>query len=146
MNELKVKKLQPHAKLPQRATPTSAGADLCACLTEPLLLPAKGRVTVPTGVAVEIAPGWAGFVFGRSGHGIRHGIVPANAVGVIDADYRGEIMVGLVNQGDQDYTIQPGERIAQLVLLPVALAEIVEVESLSDTQRGANGFGSTGKQ
>ncbi len=146
MNELKVKKLQPYAKLPQRATPTSAGADLCACLTEPLLLPAKGRVTVPTGVAVEIQPGWAGFVFGRSGHGIRHGIVPANAVGVIDADYRGEIMVGLVNHGDEDYTIQPGERIAQLVLLPVALAEIVEVESLSDTQRGANGFGSTGKQ
>ncbi len=145
MKELKVQKLYPHAKLPQRATSTSAGADLCACLGEPLVLPAKGRATVSTGVAVEIAPGWAGFVFGRSGLGIRHGIVPANAVGVIDADYRGEILVGLVNHGEEDYTIQPGERIAQLVLLPVALAEIVEVQSLTETRRGTGGFGSTGK-
>jgi len=102
-------------------------------------------VLVPTGIAVEIAPGWAGFVFGRIGLGIRYGVSPANAVGVIDSDYRGEVKVGLVNHGLADYTIQPGERIAQLVLLPVALAEIVEVGALSDTSRGEGGFGSTGK-
>lgn len=146
MKKLKVQRLNPHAQLPKRATPASAGADLCACLEQPLTLSAGGQAVIPTGIAAEIAPGWAGFIFGRSGLGIKHGIVPANAVGVIDADYRGEILVGLINHGKEDYTIQPGERIAQLVLLPVALAGIVEVRSLSETPRGAGGLGSTGTQ
>lgn len=143
--ELRVKKLREGASLPLRATPGSAGADLCACLEEPLSLPAGGRVIVPTGLGVEIPAGQAGFVFGRSGLGIRHGIVPSNGVGVIDSDYRGEILVGLSNHGDKDYEIAPGERIAQLVLLPVTAAPIVEVAQLSDTARGDGGLGSTGR-
>jgi len=146
MNILKVKKLHEHAILPLRATKDSAGADLFACLDSPLLFPAGEMRVIPTGVAVEIEPGWAGFVFGRSGLGVKHGISPSNAVGVIDADYRGELRVGLINHGREDYTIQPGERIAQLILMPVALAEIVQAQELSDTERGAGGFGSTGKQ
>ena len=145
MQTLNVKKLNPLATLPSRGTPQSAGADLHACLEAPLTLPCGGIEIIPTGIAVEITPGWAGFVFGRSGLGARHGICPANAVGVIDSDYRGEVKVALINHGGADYTIQPGERIAQLVLLPVALAEIVETGALSDTSRGAGGFGSTGK-
>jgi len=145
MQTLKAKKLHPNAILPSRATPQSAGADLHACLEAPLVLPSGGIVVVPTGVVVEIAPSWAGFVFGRSGLGAKHGVCPANAVGVVDSDYRGEIKVALINHGPADYIIQPGERIAQLVLLPVALAEIVEAASLSDTDRGTGGFGSTGR-
>ena len=146
MNILKVKKLNALATLPKRATPDSAGADLHACLDAPLVLPSGQMRVVPIGVAVEIEPGWAGFVFGRSGLGIKHGISPSNAVGVIDSDYRGELQVGLINHGPEDYTIQPGERIAQLILMPVALAEIVQAQELSDTGRGAGGFGSTGKR
>ena len=146
MNILKVKKVHPQAILPRRATPKSAGADLHACLAESLLLPSGGMCVVPTGVAVEIEPGWAGFVFGRSGLGIKHGIAPSNAVGVIDADYRGELQVGLINHGGADYLIQPGERVAQLILMPVALAEIAQADTLTDTGRAAGGFGSTGKQ
>jgi len=145
MNILKIKKLRPLATLPSRGTPRSAGADLHACLDAPLVLPRGCIEVVPTGIAVEIETGWAGFVFGRSGLGARHGICPANAVGVIDSDYRGELKVALVNHGGADYTIQPGERIAQLVLLPVGLAEIVQADALSDTSRGEGGFGSTGK-
>lgn len=144
MEQLKVKKMQPNAILPVRATLSSAGADLAACLEEPLLLPAGERRSIPLGVAVEIQPGWAGFLFGRSGLGVKYGITLSNGVGVIDADYRGELLVVLINHGAEDYLIQPGERIAQLVLMPVALAEIVEVSALSQTQRGTGGFGSTG--
>ena len=147
MHTLKIKRLRPGAELPVRATGASAGYDLCACLEEPLTLSAGGRVRVPTGIAIEMEgpEQAAAFVFGRSGLGIKHGIVPSNAVGVIDADYRGEIIVGLSNHGGSDYTIQPGERIAQLVILPVLTPPVVEVEELSDTARGAGGFGSTGR-
>jgi len=148
VNQLKVKRLRPGAVLPKRATAESAGYDLCACIELPLRLPAGDRVSVPTGIAIELdSPdgGAAAFVFGRSGLGIRHGIVPSNAVGVIDADYRGEILVGLSNHSDADYEIQPGERIAQLVLLPVFTPEVLECDTLSDTRRGAGGFGSTGR-
>lgn len=147
MHTLKIKRLRPGAELPRRATGASAGYDLCACLEEPLILPAGGRVRVPTGIAIEMEgpePA-AAFVFGRSGLGMKNGIVPSNAVGVVDADYRGEVIVGLTNHGGSDYTIQPGERIAQLVFLPVIVPSVVEVEGLSDTARGAGGFGSTGK-
>lgn len=146
MNELLVKKLRPGATLPARATSGSAGYDLSACIEEPLVVPARGRGVIPTGIAIAIGrPGIAGFVFGRSGLGVRSGICPANAVGVIDSDYRGEICVGLANHSDADYTVQPGERIAQLVLLPVHLPELAETDVLPETGRGSAGFGSTGR-
>lgn len=146
MSRLLIKRCRPGARLPRRATPASAGWDLCACLEEPLRIPPGERRLIPTGIAMEIEePGWAGFVFGRSGLGTRHGIVPSNAVGVVDADYRGELMVGLSNHSEECYEIQPGERVAQLVLMPVCMSEIVESKTLSDTQRGAGGFGSTGR-
>lgn len=145
MKTMRVKRLSPDAKLPVRATASSAGYDLCACVDKPVLVPAGGRVMIPTGIAVEIDEGYAGFVFGRSGLGIKHGLAPSNAVGVIDSDYRGEIMVGLSNHSDEDYFIQPSERIAQLVLQAVELPETVEVHELTETARGEGGFGSTGK-
>lgn len=142
--ELWVKKLHPGARLPVRATAGSAGYDLFADVKEPLLLPRGGQVTVPTGIAIQLpGPGYAAFVFGRSGLGVRHGVSPSNGVGVIDSDYRGEIRVGLMNHGPADYVIQPGDRIAQLVVLPVALPGLVEAASLEDTARGEGGFGST---
>ena len=146
MQKLKIKRLNPLALLPARATSGSVGYDLCACLEAPLTLPAHGRVVVPTGIAAELMPETAGFIFGRSGLGIKHGIVPSNAVGVIDSDYRGEILVGLQNHGDADYHIQPGERIAQLVIMPVLLPETEETTELEDTSRGTGGLGSTGKK
>ena len=145
MQYLKIKKLSPNAKLPSRATGHSAGYDLFACITAPLLVPAKGRVTIPTGIAIEIDASAAAFVFGRSGLGIRHGLVPSNAVGVIDSDYRGEIIVGLSNHSDIDYFVQPFERVAQLILMPVLTPPVLDCEALSDTVRGGKGFGSTGR-
>lgn len=145
MESLKIKKLSPKAKLPARATENSAGYDLYACIEAPVLVPAGGRATIPTGVAAEIGASAAGFVFGRSGLGIRHGIVPSNAVGVIDGDYRGEILVGLSNHSGTDYWVQPLERVAQLVLLPVLTPPVLECGELTDTARGGKGFGSTGK-
>ena len=146
MQILKVKKLRVDAVLPHRATKASAGYDLCACMDAPLTIAPHGRAQIPTGIAIEIEhPNMAGFVFGRSGLGIKHGLCPSNAVGVIDADYRGELIVGLTNHSDTVYTIEPGERIAQLVLLPIATPRIVECETLGETLRGAGGFGSTGR-
>ena len=108
-------KLNPAACLPRRATLGSAGYDLCACIEQPLTVKPGQTVPVPTGLAMALPKGYGGFVFARSGLGIRHGVVPGNCVGVIDADYRGEVLVGLHNHSDTAYTIQPGERIAQLV-------------------------------
>ena len=99
---------------------------------------------VPTGVAIQLEPGYVALVFGRSGLGIKMGVVPANGVGVIDSDYRGEMMVGLTCQLEEAYTVQPGERIAQMVILPVVTPELNQVEELEDSQRGTGGFGSTG--
>jgi dUTP pyrophosphatase len=111
-----------------------------------MAIPQGGRVMVPTGIAIEIGrPDVAGFVFGRSGLGLRHGIVPANAVGVIDADYRGEIIVALTNHSTKTYWVQPGERIAQLVLLPVFTPPVEECDTLTETDRGTGGFGSSGR-
>jgi len=142
---LKICRVRREAVRPCRATPGSAGLDLQAILEKAVTIEPGKRVTVPTGLAVEIPEGMAGFVFGRSGLGIRHGIVPSNAVGVIDSDYRGEILVGLSNHGDEPYTIQPGERVAQLVVMPVSLLPVEEVETLEETERSAGGFGSTGR-
>ena len=143
---LKVKRTDPRVQLPGRATAGSAGMDLRALLEEPLTLEPGGRASVPTGIAIGLpSPETVGLVFARSGLAIKHGLALSNGVGVIDSDYTGEIRVGLVNLSDTAYTIQPDERIAQLVVMPVCLPDILEVEELDQTERGAGGFGSTGK-
>lgn len=142
--EIRFVRLNPNCLPPSRQTAGSAGCDLCACLDAPQAL-APGEVfMVPLGFAAEIPPGYAGFVFSRSGLGSRHGVVVAQGVGVIDSDYRGEWMVPLRNLGDAEYVIQPGERIAQAVFMPAAAALFREAEGLSGTERGSGGFGSTG--
>lgn len=142
---LKIMKTNKNATIPNRATTGSAGMDLCACIDEPITIPARGHAVVPTGIAISIPQDFVAMVYARSGLAIKHGIGLLNSVGVIDSDYRGEIRVGLVNQFDKDYEIQPNERIAQLIIQPIATPEIVECDSLDDTQRGSGGFGSTGK-
>lgn len=146
MEQLLVKRLRPGAVLPYRGTPGSAGADLCACLEQPLVLNPGETAKIPTGIAVSFGGvDRVALVFGRSGLGINHGIVPANAVGVVDSDYRGEIIVGLRNASQSAYTFQNGDRIAQLVVVPVLTPQILEVSQLDDTHRGTAGFGSTGR-
>ena len=131
--------------LPYYATPGSAAMDLHACLDGSVVIPAGGRSVIPTGIAIALpSPDYVALVFARSGLGIKHGVAPANCVGVIDSDYRGEVMVGLQNSGSSDFTIQPGDRIAQLMVTPVVQATIQMVDELDETQRGAGGFGSTG--
>ncbi len=145
--ELKVKKLRPDAKIPFRATEGSAGMDLSACIDEAKTIAPGELLIIPTGIAIEIpSPEYVTYIFARSGLGIKHGICLSNGVGVVDSDYRGEVCVGLCNVSNKEYTISPGERIAQMVISPVSLMPAVEVEELSDTQRGSGGFGSTGKQ
>ncbi len=144
--QLKVKRTDPRAQLPARSTSGSAGMDLRAVLDEPLTLVPGGRTSVPTGIAIGLPSAeTVGLVFARSGLAIKHGLALSNGVGVIDSDYTGEIRVGLVNLSDTAYTIEPGERIAQLVIMPVCLPETIEVEYLEQTDRGAGGFGSTGR-
>ena len=143
---VKYKKLDARAVVPQYATPGAAAADLCAVLDTPLTLAPMQRTLVPTGLAIELpGPECVALVYARSGLGIKHGIAPANCVGVIDSDYRGELLVGLQNSSDQEYIIQPGDRIAQLMIAPVIQAQITMVDELDETARGAGGFGSTGK-
>ena len=145
MDTLKIKKVRENAKLPTRATEGSAGMDLYACIDEPITLKKGDKAVIPTGIAIGLDdPHYAAFIYARSGLGIKHGIGLLNSVGVIDSDYRGEICVGVIKQTDPEYTIEPFERIAQMVIEPVELPEIVEVESLDDTDRGAGGLGSTG--
>lgn len=146
MEILKIMKVRENAKVPERATRGSAGLDLCACIDAPLTVAGRGHAFVPTGIAIALPDsGCAAFVFARSGLAIRHGLGLLNGVGVIDGDYRGEICVGLSNQFDEAYTIEPGERIAQLVVMPVWAMPVAEVDSLDETDRGAGGFGSTGR-
>ena len=142
---LRIKRLCSWVVLPQRQTEGSAGYDLQACIPEPVTLSPGESAVFPTGLAAEIPGGFAGMIFTRSGLGVKHGVAVSNGVGVIDSDYRGELHVGLRNHSREPYTVQPGERIAQLILLPVGLASVVEVSELSATQRGEGGFGSTGK-
>lgn len=148
--ELKMKALSPkigtEIPFPTYATPGSAGMDLRACLDAPVTIPAGERAMIPTGLAIALPdPNWVALVYARSGLAIKHGLAPANCVGVIDSDYRGELVVGLLNSSKVDYTIEPGERIAQLVVMPVVQPTLTVVDSLDETQRGAGGFGSTGK-
>ena len=144
--QLKVKRL-PHCRaLPQYATAGSAGLDLVNALTEAKVLGAGDRCRIPTGIIVEIPVGYEGQVRPRSGLADKAGISLTNCVGTIDSDYRGEVQVLVINHGDKPYTFEPGERIAQLLLMPVPRVEIIEVEELSESaERGEGGFGSTGR-
>ncbi len=148
--ELKIKALSPkigrEIPAPFYATPGAAAMDLHACTDTPVTIPAGGRAVIPTGLAIALpSAGFVALIFARSGLGIKHGVAPANCVGVIDSDYRGEILVGLQNLGGVDYTIQPGDRIAQMMITPVIQAQVRLVEELDDTARGTGGFGSTGQ-
>lgn len=143
---IKFVKLRENAVIPRRATPGSAGMDLHACVDTPVTIEPQKLVMVPTGLSMALPhSGYGAFLFARSGLGVKHGICLSNGVGVVDSDYRGEICVGLCNVSDTPYTIKPGERIAQLVVLPVAMLASEQAETLDETQRGTGGFGSTGK-
>lgn len=148
--ELQIKPLSPlvgtSIPLPRFATGGAACMDLCACIESPLTLAAGQRALVPTGIAIALpSADYVALVFARSGLGIKKGVCLSNGVGVIDSDYRGEIGVGLVNLGDEPYTVQPGDRIAQLMVVPVVQPTINVVDELDETDRGAGGFGSTGR-
>ena len=147
--DLKIKALSPKIgtdiPLPYHATPGSAAMDLHACLDGAVTITAGERRVIPTGLAIALpSADYVALVFARSGLGIKHGVAPANCVGVIDSDYRGEILVGLQNSGGSDFTIQPGDRIAQLMVVPVVQPRLRLVDELDETGRGAGGFGSTG--
>lgn len=132
--------------LPQHATSGSAGVDLRACIDAPLELEPGDAQLIPSGIAIHIAdPGYAAVVLPRSGLGHKHGIVLGNLVGLIDSDYQGQIFVSCWNRGQSAFTIQPGERIAQLVVLPVIQVEFEVVNEFAASERGANGFGSSGR-
>lgn len=148
--EVKVKPLSPLVgsvvPFPQYRTAGAAGVDLAACIDEPVTLQVGERRLIPTGIAVELpGPHVGAFIFARSGLAARFGIRLANGVGVVDSDYRGEVMCALVNEGDAPFEIRPGDRIAQMVFLPVFVARLVAADSLTPTQRGAGGFGHTGR-
>lgn len=145
MDTIRVKVLKEGAKLPTYGTAESAGADLYACLEAPLTIAPGETAFVPTGIALEVPRRCAGLVYARSGLSCKRGLAPANKVGVIDADYRGQIVVALHNHGSQPQTIQHGERIAQLIITPVLTPQYVQADKLSETDRGLGGFGSTGK-
>ncbi|MCR5485552.1 MAG: dUTP diphosphatase [Clostridiales bacterium] len=143
---IRVKKLRGNAVVPKRATQGSAGLDLCACIDEPLTIEGGGHALIPTGIAIALpSSGYAAFIHARSGLAIKHGIGLLNGVGVVDSDYRGEVCVGVVNQFAEAYTVSPGERIAQMVIMPVELMECETVTELDETERGEGGFGSTGR-
>ena len=145
METICVNKLHPNAVLPTYGSAEAAGADLYACLDTAVTI-APGEVFwVPTGIALEVPKGCAGLVYARSSMGAKRGLAPANKVGVVDSDYRGEIRVVLLNHSNQPQVLQPGERVAQFVITPVLTPAYEEVEELSDTVRGTGGFGSTGK-
>ncbi len=145
MEPIAVKKLRADAVIPTYGSAEAAGADLYACLDQPLRLAPGQTAFVPTGVAMELPVGFAGLIYARSGLACKRSVAPANKVGVVDSDYRGEIIVALYNHGTRTQEIAPGERIAQLVITPVFTPGFVEVADLTDTRRGTAGFGSTGK-
>lgn len=145
--KLKVKRLPHCTDLPRYATSGSAGLDLTAGISEPLTLAPGKRTGMPTGLVVEIPEGYEGQIRPRSGLAAKAGITLTNSVGTIDSDYRGEVVVLLINHGEEAYTFEPGERVAQLVLMPVPKVELIEVDETNMTlERGQGGFGSTGRQ
>ena len=145
MNKIRVKKLRANAILPTYGSVEAAGADLYACLEASITIEPGQTAWVPTGIAMEVPKGCAGLVYARSGMACKRGLAPANKVGVIDSDYRGEITVVLHNHGTAAQTVEPGERIAQMVITPVLTPAYEEVEEVSNTGRGQGGFGSTGQ-
>jgi len=150
MHIVKVKLLDPRIgkefPLPQHATAGSAGMDLRACIKEPLVLRAGDTALLPSGIAIHIGdPGYAAVLLPRSGLGHKHGIVLGNLVGLIDSDYQGEVLVSCWNRGHQEFTVNPGERIAQLVILPVVQTQFEVVSEFEESKRGVGGFGHSGK-
>ncbi len=148
MKNIAVKILDPRMKeqMPAYATPGSAGLDLRACIDAPLVIQPGETHLVPTGLSIHIGdPGYAAMILPRSGMGHKHGIVLGNLVGLIDSDYQGQLMVSTWNRGQAEFTLQPMERLAQLVIVPVLQVGFEVVEEFTDSQRGAGGFGSTGQ-
>ena len=144
--DVRIKKLRENATVPTYGSEFAAGADLYAAVEESVTIAPSETKLIPTGIAMEIPVGYAGFIYARSGLASKKGLAPANKVGVVDADYRGEVMVALHNHGTAEQTIEMGERIAQMVIAPFITANFIESESLEDTVRGAGGFGSTGSK
>lgn len=145
MDKIRVKRLKEQAILPTYGSADAAGADLYACLEEDAVIAPGASAFIPTGLSMEIPRGYAGLIYARSGLACKRGLAPANKVGVIDSDYRGEFIVVLHNHSTREEKVCHGDRIAQLVITPVFTPGFVEVEDLTDTQRAAGGFGSTGK-
>lgn len=144
--KINFKKLDSRAVVPTYGSEFSAGADLYAVCDEDIVIDSGKTVLIHTYLSMEIPEGYGGFIFARSGLASKKGLAPANKVGVVDADYRGEIMVALHNHSDEAQTVSNGERVAQLVILPFLAAEFIECDELSDTVRGEGGFGSTGSK
>lgn len=144
--EVNIKKLNDKAVVPTYGSEYAAGADLYACIDGEITIKPHTTVLVPTGIAVELPQGFAGLIYARSGLATKKGLAPANKVGVVDCDYRGEVKVALHNHSEEAQTIAAGERIAQFVITPYLTAQFIECETLSETVRGAGGFGSTGRK
>lgn len=143
---VQIRHLRPGASTPRYATEGSAACDLTAAIDVPVIIPCGGSASIPTGIAISMErKDVVAIVCARSGLAFKHGLSLVNGIGVIDSDYRGEICVGLRNHGTVDYTVQPGERIAQLMFMPCLCADFTVVDTLDDTERGEGGFGSTGK-
>lgn len=142
--KINVKKVRESAKLPTYGSQYAAGADLYACTEGEIEIAPHSTAMIPTGIALELPVGYAGFIYARSGLASKRGLAPANKVGVVDCDYRGEVIVALHNHGESAQKIAAGERVAQLVVAPYITADFEEVDELSSTERGAGGFGSTG--
>ena len=145
MVKVNIKKLNENATIPTYGSQFSAGADLYACNEESIVIKPHQTVLVKTGIALEIPEGYAGLIYARSGIATKRGLAPANKVGVVDSDYRGEVMVALHNHSSIVQEIEPNERIAQLVVTPFLKVDFCETDELTDTVRGEGGFGSTGK-
>lgn len=143
--DIRIKKLRENAVIPTYGTEFAAGADLYAAIDEKIEIAPGETKVIHIGIAVEIPTGYVGLVYARSGMATKRGLAPANKVGVIDSDYRGEIMTALHNHGTETQTVEPGDRIAQMVIAPFITANYVLSEELDDTVRGEGGFGSTGK-
>lgn len=144
MTNVNIKKLSPNATIPTYGSEYAAGCDLYACLDQSVTIEPHATVLIKTGIALEVPVGYAGLIYARSGLASKRNLAPANKVGVVDSDYRGEVMVALHNHGTTAQTVEHGERIAQMVIAPFLQVSFVETEALSDTVRGEGGFGSTG--
>lgn len=144
--DVKIKKLRENAIVPTYGSEFAAGADLYACVDEAVTIEVDETKLIPTGYAFEIPVGYAGFIYARSGLASKKGLAPANKVGVVDADYRGEVMVALHNHGKTAQTVEAGERVAQMVIAPFVTANFILADELDDTIRGEGGFGSTGRK